>query len=153
MLPCVHEQSTGIPARLLQLRESVSTSWSTRDSITITDIQQCIASTYPPHFFTATLFSDCMATLSDYSGSEKIASAGGVHALLDMLAHFPDERDVVKSACKALCNLSASKSATVQAALQSQQTLIPSLQASLKYRGAKQFAALALTRLGVAVPA
>ncbi len=75
------------------------------DSVTIDEIKWVIKYTQPVHPKTAELFCGAMWNLAvcfEPSGCDKIASAGGIPVIVQLLACFPDEEQVVYLACSAM---------------------------------------------------
>ena len=92
---------------------------STRGSVTIAEIAQGAACCEPPHPVTAALFCEAMRWLAcdDSAACDKIASAGGILVIVQLLARFPDEEEVVDNACMALAKLSPLSDELAKAAL------------------------------------
>jgi hypothetical protein len=81
---------------------------STKSDVTIDEVKLGIACTQPAHPYTAWLFDEAMAYLAcDEAGCDKIASAGGIPIMVQLLTCYLDASDsgVVYWACLALRNL------------------------------------------------
>ncbi len=93
---------------------------STARSVTVAEIAEGAACCEPPHPVTAALFCDAMCWLADGGGraaSRKIASAGGIPVIVQLLACLLDEEQVVKNAFWALIALSPLSDELAKAAL------------------------------------
>ena len=128
---------------------------STRGSVTIAEIAQGAACCEPPHPVTAKLFCEAMGYLTRYDGSaacDKIASAGGIPVIVQLIARLPDEEDVVEQGCIALYRLAANGSASIKSLILAQPDIIALLRAAstrLQAWGKYDYAADALKVLGV----
>lgn len=139
-------------AHLSQLNDKCVGS-STRCSVTIAEIKLGIACAQPAHPDTAFLFCEAMGYLAyDSAVCDKIASAGGIPVIAQLLACFPDEEGVVMWACDALFYLAYYGSASIKSSVLAQPGIIselraagPRLQAWGRYDGATD----ALKQLGV----
>ena len=101
---------------------------STAGSVTIAEIAQGAACCEPPHPVTAELFCEAMWRLvgcDGSAGSGKIASAGGISVIVQLLARFPDEKEVVYAGCWALYQLAANGSASITSLILAQPDIIP----------------------------
>ena len=89
------------------------------DSVTIAEISQGAACCEPPHPVTAALFCEAMAwlTCDGSAACDKIVSAGGIPVIVQLLARFPDEEEVVDDACMVLAKLSPLSDELAKAAL------------------------------------
>ena len=128
--------------------------WSTRGSVTIAEIAQGAACCEPPHPVIAALFCNAMRYLAQEGSAacDKIASAGGIPAIVQLLARFPDEEEVVFWGCGALCELAANGSASIKSLILAQPDIIALLRAAstrLQAWRAGDYAAEALKKLGV----
>ena len=127
---------------------------STVGSVTIAEIAQGAACCEPPHPVTAALFCYAMGWLA-YEGSaacDKIASAGGIPVIVQLLACLPDEKDVVWQGCRALYNLAYFGSASIKSLILAQPDIIALLRAAstrLQAWRMTDYAAGALKDLGV----
>ena len=119
-------------ATLQDLKIKCSSS-DTAGSVTIEEIKLAIACTQPPHARTAVLFCEAMSSLA-YNGKspacDKIASAGGIAVIVQLLACFVDEKDVVYSACLALGRLAERGSAAVRSDIRSQPDMLTLLRSA-----------------------
>ena len=129
---------------------------STRDSIRIDEIAEGAACCEPPHPATAILFCLAMFRLAlDCEGSavyEKIASTGGIPAIVQLVARLPDEKEVVRMGCAALGVLAGKGSASIKSLILAQPDVISLLRAAsprLRAWGKNDSAAMALKALGV----
>ncbi len=128
---------------------------STRRSVTIAEIAQGAACCEPPHPVTAELFCFAMYYLAYYGGSagcDKIASAGGIPVIVQLLARLPDEKEVVMVGCYALYQLARYGSASIKSLIIAQPDIITLLRAAsprLQAWGEDDVAAEALRRLSV----
>ena len=127
---------------------------STRRSVTIAEIAQGAACCEPPHPVTAELFCDAMHWLAgDGSAArDKIASAGGIPVIVQLLARLPDEKQVVEQGCWALWMLAAYGSASIKSLILAQPDIIALLRAaSTRLQAWRKYdiAADALKELGV----
>ena len=105
---------------------------STVGSVTIAEIAQGAACCEPPHPVTAALFCDAMGYLA-YGGSaacDKIASAGGIPVIVQLLARLPDEVEVVELGCSALYLLAVHGSASIKSLILAQPDIIALLRAA-----------------------
>jgi hypothetical protein len=140
-------------ARVTKLKDKCKNS-STRGSITIAEIAQGAACCEPPHPVTAVLFCIAMGWLA-YEGSaacDKIASAGGIPVIVQLLARLPDEKEVVYEGCRALYGLAYWGSASIKSLILAQPDIIALLRAAstrLQAWGKSDLAAEALKYLGV----
>ena len=131
------------------------TNRSTRDSVTIDEIAQGAACCEPPHPVTAALFCGAMYNLAGYDGNadcDKIASAGGIRVIVQLLARLPDEKEVVWQGCSALYQLAAFGSASIKSLILAQPDIIALLRAAstrLQAWGKYDRAADALEKLAV----
>ena len=129
--------------------------YSVVGSVTIAEIAQGAACCEPPHPVTAGLFCEAMYYLAFYGGSagcDKIASAGGIPVIVQLLARFPDEKMVVYWGCCALKWLAAYGSASIKSLILAQPDIIALLRAAstrLQAWGRDDWAAEALKKLGV----
>ncbi len=127
---------------------------STRGSVTIAEIAQGAACCEPPHPATAPLFCYAMYYLA-FGGSaacDDIASAGGIPVIVQLLAGFPDDQQVVDAGCFALDALAGKGSASIKSLILAQPDIIALLRAantSLRAWGRGDTAAEALKKLGV----
>ena len=127
---------------------------STASSITIAEISQGAACCEPPHPVTAFLFCEAMHYLA-YDGSaacDKIASAGGIPVIVQLLARLPDEEEAVYWGCNALYWLARYGSAPIKSLILAQPDIIALLRAAstrLQAWGKDDTAAWALKNLGV----
>ena len=83
---------------------------------------------------------------------DKIASAGGIPVIVQLLARFPDEEKVVWEGCQALYRLADEGSASIKSLILAQPDIIALLRAaSTRFRawGKYDVAAEALEELGV----
>ena len=89
------------------------------DSVTIDEIAQGAACCEPPHPVTAELFCEAMRWLTyiNSAACDKIASAGGIPVIVQLLVRFPDEEEVVDNATRALVELSPLSDELAKAAL------------------------------------
>jgi hypothetical protein len=128
---------------------------STRGSVTIAEIAQGAACCEPPHPVTAELFCEamvCLAGNGDSTACDKIASAGGIPVIVQLLARFPDEVEVVYEGCYALYVLAYCGSASIKSLILAQPDIIALLRAAstrLQAWGKSNRAAQALKELGV----
>ena len=128
---------------------------STAGSVTIAEIAQGAACCEPPHPATAALFCEAMGCLAYYGGSaacDKIASAGGIPVIVQLLARFPDEKEVVFEGCCALYWLAGYGSASIKSLILAQPDIIALLRAaSTRLQAWSEWnnAAWALKELGV----
>jgi hypothetical protein len=127
---------------------------STQGSVTIAEIAQGAACCEPPHPVTAELFCDAMWNLANEGSAacDKIASAGGIPVIVQLLACFPDEMQVVNEGCAALKWFAVSGSASIKSLILAQPDIIALLRAAstrLQAWGKKDRAADALKKLGV----
>ena len=127
---------------------------STRGSVTIAEIAQGAACCEPPHPVTAELFCEAMGDLAceGSAACDKIASAGGIPVIVQLLACFPDEREVVYRGCSALYRLADNGSASIKSLILAQPDIIALLRAAstrLQAWGWFDSAAEALVNLGV----
>ena len=92
------------------------TNRSTRDSVTIDEIAQGAACCEPPHPVTAALFCEAMFYLAidDSACCDKIASAGGIPGIVQLLARLPEEKDVVWAGSCTLWVLADKGSASIK---------------------------------------
>ena len=124
-------------------------------SVTIAEIAHGAACCEPPHPVTAALFCDAMGYLAGYGGSagcDKIASAGGIPVIVQLLARFPDEKKVVRQGCIALWMLAVYGSASIKSLILAQPDIIALLRAaSTRLQAWSEWnnAAWALKELGV----
>ena len=124
-------------------------------SVTIAEIAQGAACCEPPHPVTAALFCDAMGCLAYYGGNagcDKIASAGGIPVIVQLLACLPDEKEVVCEGCWALKWLAEYGSASIKSLILAQPDIIALLRAaSTRLQAWSEYdrAALALEKLGV----
>ena len=123
-------------------------------SVTLAEIAQGAACCEPPHPVTAALFCEAMAYLAACGDSaarcDKIASAGGIPVIVQLLARFPDEEQVVGQGCIALYALAGS--ASIKSLILAQPRIIALLRAAsprLQAWGKGDEAARALKKLGV----
>ena len=140
-------------ADVTKLKDKCTNS-STRGSVTIAEIAQGAACCEPPHPVTAALFCRAMFNLAYYDSAacDKIASAGGIPVIVQLLARLPDEKEVVYWGCQALCVLADNGSASIKSLILAQPDIIALLRAAstrLQAWGRHDWAARALTRLGV----
>ena len=97
----------------------------------------------------------CYLARADAGGSagcDKIASAGGIPVIVQLLACFPDEEKVVVEGCVALRVLAVNCSASIKSLILAQPDIISLLRAAsthLRAWGRRDYAAEALTELGV----
>ena len=124
------------------------------DSVTIDEIAQGAACCEPPHPVTAELFCDAMGYLAWDSSADcdKIASAGGIPVIVQLLARLPDEKKVVWQGCFALNVLAYYGSASIKSLILAQPDIIALLRAAstrLQAWRKYDFAAEALKNLGV----
>ena len=123
------------------------------DSVTIAEIAaHGAACCEPPHPVTAALFCEAMSWLAGYDGSDKIASAGGIAVIVQLLVRLPDEVEVVRQGCWALYRLAGNGCASIKSLILAQPDIIALLRAaSTRFRawGKYDYAALALKNLGV----
>ena len=137
-----------------KLRDKCSDS-STARSVTIAEIAQGAACCEPPHPVTAALFCDAMGDLAYDGGSaahDKIASAGGIPVIVQLLARLPDEKEVVILGCYALWMLADRGSASIKSLILAQPDIISLLRAAsprLQAWGWGDDAAEVLKELGV----
>ena len=106
---------------------------STAVSVTIAEIAQGAACCEPPHPVTAELFCEAMYWLAAYGGSaacDKIASAGGIPVIVQLLARLPDEEEVVFEGCRALLRLADNGSASIKSLILAQPDIIALLRAA-----------------------
>ena len=127
---------------------------STRDSVTIAEIAQGAACCEPPHPVTAALFCFAMGSLAceGSAACDKIASAGGIPVIVQLLACLPDEKEVVWQGCCALCVLAVDGSASIKSLILAQPDIIALLRAAstrLQAWDRRDWAADALKKLGV----
>ena len=128
---------------------------SSSRSVTIAEIAQGAACCEPPHPVTAALF--CMAmyflACGGSAACDKIASAGGIPVIVQLLARLPDEKQVVvKWGCWALYQLAVNGSASIKSLILAQPDIIALLRAaSTRLRAWRKYdsAAAALKELGV----
>ena len=83
---------------------------------------------------------------------DKIASAGGIPVIVQLLACLPDEKEVVWAGCNALCVLAVEGSASIKSLILAQPDIIALLRAAstrLRAWGKQDSAAWALEKLGV----
>ena len=97
---------------------------STVGSVTIAEIAQGAACCEPPHPVTTELFCEAMRHLAAYGGCDKIASAGGIPVIVQLLARFPDEEWAVHDGCWALYWLADSGSASIKSVILAQPRII-----------------------------
>ena len=140
-------------ADVTKLKDKCSNS-STRGSVTIAEIAQGAACCEPPHPVTAALFCEAMAWLAYYGSAacDKIASAGGIPVIVQLLACFPDEEEVVGWGCGALYLLADRGSASIKSLILAQPDIIALLRAAstrLQAWDRRDWAADALKKLGV----
>ena len=141
-------------AGVTELKDKCST-YSTARSVTIAEIAQGAACCEPPHPVTAALFCDAMWYLACYDGSagcDKIASAGGIAVIVQLLACLPDEVKVVYLGCCVLDELADWGSASIKSLILAQPDIIALLRAAstrLQAWGRSDGAAEALKKLGV----
>ena len=86
------------------------------------------------------------------AGCDKIASAGGIPVIVQLLARLLDEEEVVGQGCFALCALAANGSASIKSLILAQPDIIALLRAAstrLQAWGRYDTAAGALETLGV----
>ena len=124
------------------------------DSVTIAEIAQGAACCEPPHPVTAVLFCAAMGYLAaeDSAACDKIASAGGIPVIVQLLARLPDEKQVVYDGCIALYRLAAFGSASIKSLILAQPDIIALLRAAstrLQAWDRGDYAAGALKYLGV----
>jgi hypothetical protein len=125
------------------------------DSVTIAEIAEGAACCEPPHPVTAALFCNAMGWLAYYDGSagcDKITSAGGIPVIVQLLARFPDEWEVVLEGCHALKWLADNGSASIKSLILAQPDVISLLRAActrLQAWGRRDWAVEALKTLGV----
>ena len=123
--------------------------------IAIDTIEEGAACCEPPHPVTAALFCEAVGWLTSYGRSaacDKIASAGGIPVIVQLLARLPDEKQVVLEGCYALYNLAAYGSASIKSLILAQPDIIALLRAAstrLQAWGEDDWAAWALRVLGV----
>jgi len=127
---------------------------STRGSVTIAEIAQGAACCEPPHPVTAVLFCEAMYYLAGGGSAacDKIASAGGIPVIVQLLARFPDEVEVVYEGCYALYVLAYCGSASIKSLILAQPDIIALLRAAstrLQAWDRYDYAASALKKLGV----
>ena len=127
---------------------------STAGSVTIAEIAQGAACCEPPHPVTAKLFCWAMAYLAcgGSAACDKIASAGGIPVIVQLLARFPAEKEVVFWGCSALHCLAGNGSASIKSLILAQPDIIALLRAAstrLQAWGTYDGAADALKKLGV----
>ena len=141
-------------ARVTKLKDKCY--WShTRGSVTIAEIAHGAACCEPPHPVTAALFCGAMYNLAGYDGNadcDKIASAGGIRVIVQLLARLPDEKEVVFHGFWALWALAREGSASVKSLILAQPDVISLLRAAsprLRAWGKNDSAAMALKALGV----
>ena len=118
-------------AGVTKLKDKCSNS-STRDSVTIAEIAQGAVCCEPPHPVTAALFYEAMYWLA-YDGSaacDKIASAGGIPVIVQLLVRLPDEKEVVVQGCDALYFLAEYGSASIKSLILAQPDIIALLRAA-----------------------
>ena len=138
-------------AGVTKLRDKCINS-SARGSVTIAEIAQGAACCEPPHPVTTELFCEAMRHLAADGGCDKIASAGGIPVIVQLLACFPDEEQAVYDGCVALYELADNGSASIKSVILAQPDIIPLLRAAttrLQARGWDDRAADALEMLGV----
>ena len=140
-------------ADITKLKDKCGNS-STRGSVTIAEIAQGAACCEPPHPVTAALFCEAMRSLTcdGSAGCDKIASAGGIPVIVQLLARLPDEKEVVYWGCEALCVLAGFGSASIKSLILAQPDIIALLRAAstrLQAWGKNDRAAAALKKLGV----
>jgi hypothetical protein len=141
-------------ARVTKLKDKYQNSSIAR-RVTIDEIAQGAACCEPPHPVTAALFCEAMRWLAAYGGSaacDKIASAGGIPVIVQLLARFPDEKQVVWYGCGALYLLAANGPASIKSLILAQPDIITLLRAAstrLQAWGEYDVAADALKELGV----
>ena len=124
------------------------------NSITIAEIAQGAACCEPPHPVTAARFCLAMGFLACQGSAahDKIASAGGIPVIVQLLARLSDERDVVYEGCQALWQLAAYGSASIKSLILAQPDIIALLRAAstrLQAWGITDYAAHALKKLDV----
>ena len=140
-------------ADVTKLKDKCSS--STRGSVTLAEIAQGAACCEPPHPVTAALFCEAMAYLAANGGSaarDKIASAGGIPVIVQLLARLPDEKQVVCYGCWALNDLADRGSASIKSLILAQPDIIALLRAAstrLQAWDRGDSAADALKKLGV----
>ncbi len=127
---------------------------STRGSVTIAEIAKGAACCKPPHPVTAALFCEAMHYLArdDSAACDKIASAGGIPVIVQLLARLPDENGIVVYGCWALYQLALNGSASIKSLILAQPDIIALLRAAstrLQAWGKSNRAAQALKELGV----
>ena len=140
-------------ADVTKLRDKCRNS-STRGSVTIAEIAQGAACCEPPHPVTAELFCEAMCYLADDGSAarDKIASAGGIPVIVQLLACFPEEKEVVHWGCYALYELAHNGSASIKSLILAQPDIIALLRAASTRLQAWRIgdsAAWALKKLGV----
>ena len=123
-------------------------------SVTLAELAQGAACCEPPHPATAALFCEAMYYLAceGSAACDKIASAGGIPVIVQLLARLPDEEQVVWQGCSALRELAGYGSASIKSLILAQPDFIALLRAAsprLQAWGRSDRAAQALTRLGV----
>jgi hypothetical protein len=142
-------------ADVTKLRDKCMNS-STRGSVTIAEIAQGAACCEPPHPVTAELFCEAMSYLAQEGSAacDKIASAGGIPVIVQLLARLPDEKEVVYWGCSAVYHLAffQSGSASIKSLILAQPDIIALLRAAstrLQAWGKRDTAAWALKKLGM----
>jgi hypothetical protein len=128
--------------------------WSTRGSVTIAEIAQGAACCEPPHPVTAKVYCLAMGNLAAEGSAacDKIASAGGIPVIVQLLAHFLAEEEVARMGLFALYWLAREGSASIKSFILAQPDIVALLRAaSTRYQtwGEDDRAAYALEYLGV----
>jgi hypothetical protein len=106
---------------------------ATTASVTIDEIAQGAACCEPPHPVTAALFCEAMGCLAGgggYAACDKIASAGGIPVMVQLLVCFSTEREVVWQGCTALYKLADYGSASNRSLILAQPDIIALLRAA-----------------------
>jgi hypothetical protein len=123
--------------------------------IAIDTIEEGAACCEPPHPVTAALFCEAVGWLTSYGRSaacDKIASAGGIPVIVQLLARLLDEEEVVYEGCSALYYLADMGSASIKSLILAQPDVIALLRVAsprLEAWGRTDYAEAALKKLGV----
>ncbi len=128
---------------------------SSPHSVTADEVVQAISCTQSRQLNAAGLFCRAVCDLAIKAkapGCDVIAAAGGVSAIVQLLAWFPDDQVVTDAACGALFFMSANGSEAVKAMLRAHpdiNTVLESASHRLRAWGEDDYAAWALKKLHV----
>lgn len=132
---CVNTVTSHSYSRWLQINTAFLTALKDKASsgVTIDEIKLAITYTRPAHPKTAKLFCWAMnrvAYCGKSFGCDKIASAGGIPVIAQLLARFPDDNEVVRWSSLALSCIDEHGSAAAKAEIRKQPRLMSLLAAA-----------------------